>query len=606
MAYSEELYAKKYSLVQYLELCFTELEQERENNDWNKHWAELRRFILPRSGQNDLSHYYIPGGNEDYYNENYGGMINDDIINDVAGIAVDIIAAGLQSGITNPTMPWFSLEFPEHTKAKPNEKKWLDKLEKTLVDIYQISNFYKVLPRVYEDLAVYGTAALGVFDHEKTDLRFEHYPIGTYWISQDEEYHVNKFFRLQAKTVDNVVREFCMDGNDRIDKEKFNNLSSTARGMYLRGSKNDRIQVMECIVPSEQTKFLGNADLTMTYKDKYGEEKEFKFVRVVYEREENGVDKSGKNRLLHKEGYHMFPILVPRWSFRNYDVYGRSPCMRVLGNVKVLQSMEKSKHIALQKMVSPPVQSFGQMGNRNIDLDAGAINSVSSAMDGAQGLQPIYTVSPNLQHFSRDIEILENRINRMLYTGLFEAISNIGKSNATATEINAIQSEKLLQLGPLMTSLEDDLLRPLVDISVYRVQARGLIEEAPPSIQNTRFTPIYISLVAMSLMTRSRENLTMFENLVFNLAARQLEVGETDIVTDNLDYDAIYDIYALNFRVPASISRSKLDVEDMRNERAQRMQAAQMAELQAEQQTPEQPEGRNPSIAGAMSGAPRP
>ena len=596
---AKERYKSK-TVVSYLEDCFKELQDERNNQEWDAHWCELRRFILPRSGQNNFTY----ASASDEWNDNYGGGINNDIINDVAGHAIGIIASGLMSGITNPTMKWFALELPEQYEGNKEERKWLSQLEKTLRDTFLVSNFYKVLPRVYEDLAVYGTAALGVFDHEETDLRFEHYPIGTYWISQDHQYNVNKFFRTQNKTADNIVNEFATT-EGRLDKRKYRKLSSATRSNYEMGNKESRTEVMEAIVPMEYTKFSGRENLRHQYETEDGK-KDFPFVRIIYERQGADTDDmSGGGEsanVIHKGGFHMFPILVPRWYFRTFDVYGRSPGMSILPTVKQLQGMEKTKYIGLQKMINPPLQTHTHLGDQNTDTDAGAVNYITSAnLEGGDGLTPIYSVSPSLNHFTAEIEKIEAKINRMLYTGLFEAISNINKSNATATEINAIQNEKFLQLGPVLTSLEDDLLKPLVDISVYRLQDRGLIEEPPKSLMDTRFTPKYISIVAMALMGRSREVLTMFENLSSDMAVRQANMGQSDNVADIINYDEVLRAYAEQLRIDPSMLKSEREVKRMREERQKMRQMQEQMARQIEAQQVQEP-SRSPSIARGLAG----
>ena len=596
---------KDETLIGYLDDCFKQLADEREEQDWNSHWAELRRFILPRSGQNDLKQWY---STDDNWNINYGGGLNNDIVNGVATNSVTIISSGLMSGITNPTMKWFALELPEQEVGETDEKMWLSKLEKTLRDIYLRSNLYNILPRIYEDLAVYGTAALGVFDHPELDLRFEHYPIGTYWISDDNEYKINTFFRKQARTAQNIVKEFCYTTDGKFSKKKFNLLSEQCKRAYTDGDKTMRFDIVEFIGPMDKRKFSDGQKLMHKYRNpRTGQEEDFPFVHVIYERSGDDIDYMGHSKILHKGGYHMFPILVPRWYPMNYDIYGRSPCMDVLPMVKMLQGMEKTKHVALQKHVAPPLQTSGELANPNVDTSADAVNAVVEVGVGSkQGIMPIYDVKPDLSHFTNDIEKMEYKIRTMLMTDLFHAISNIEKSNVTATEVIARQNEKFLQLGPVMINLEEDLLRPLVDISVYRAQTRGLIEDAPESLHGTTFTPKYISIVAMAMMGKSRETLTLYENLISDLAVRQANLGQSELVTDYLKYGEIVRAYEKQFGIDPAITRSDREVKKMRDERVRRQQEAAQAAMQAQAQqmapldAPDTPTA--PPVPSALSG----
>src|SRR5690606_17217988 len=60
-------------------------------------------------------------------------------------------------------------------------------------------------------------------------------------------------------------------------------------------------------------------------------------------------------QLLSDNGYHEFPYQVPRWSTGSRGIYGDSPAMLALPDVKMLNAMSKTAIIAAQKSVDPPL-----------------------------------------------------------------------------------------------------------------------------------------------------------------------------------------------------------------------------------------------------------
>ena len=508
-------------------------------------------------------------GNDDFQ-ENYGGGKNNKIVNPAASHAINVLVAGLQSGITNPTMKWFSLEMPRGYKGSDSAKIWLKDLEDILYDIFFVSNFYLALRSVYEEILVYGTSALGVFDHGEDGLRFENYPIGTYWLDQDPLNQVNTFFRVQNKTVFNIVREFCFT-EGKLDKKKFSLLSASVRQDYEQGRMSRRYQIMEVILPKDESMFSGGERLLETYLD--GDQRRpFEFTRVVYERPRR--DERPTDTFLQKDGFHSFPILVPRWYLKSPDVYGRSPGMDVLPMVKQLQGMEHTKFKALKKMVNPPLQAAGALGGREIDVEDGGINQVNPGMQGANsGISPIYQVNPNLPHFVNSIQEIKSDVNMMLMVGIFDAITQMDeRRNVTAREITAVENEKFTQLGPVMTQLEHDLLKPLVNISVQRVLSRGLIRPPSFNVQEEKFIPKYVSIVAMALMERTIVNIIQFKDQVYETSVQELNLGKTDTSGDYFNWKRFLEALRDQKGISPDFLLSDSEVDKIREQRKRLMQ----------------------------------
>ena len=61
------------------------------------------------------------------------------------------------------------------------------------------------------------------------------------------------------------------------------------------------------------------------------------------------------NHIISISGYNEFPYVVPRWLKSSSEIYGRSPSMTALPDVKMLNKMSETTIKAAQKMVDPPL-----------------------------------------------------------------------------------------------------------------------------------------------------------------------------------------------------------------------------------------------------------
>ena len=84
-----------------------------ERSSWVSHWSEISRYLLPRSGR------YFPS------DHNKGWKRHNAIYDSTASRALRILAAGMMSGMTSPSRPWFRLTLSEtELVSKPEVKQW--------------------------------------------------------------------------------------------------------------------------------------------------------------------------------------------------------------------------------------------------------------------------------------------------------------------------------------------------------------------------------------------------------------------------------------------------------------------------------------------------
>ena len=355
--------------------------------------------------------------------------------------------------------------------------------------VFASSNLYKVLPTIYEETGVIGTAAMIQEEDYNTITRFTPFTVGEYMLDINGQLRVDSFAREYQKTVYQIVEQY---GIDKVSVATKNN--------YDNGNYSAWVDVRHVIEPKAIGEFpdIDPGD-------------DFKYRSVVYEVGDNSAQ---GNKFLSTKGYRDFPILAPRWDAKSGDVYGFSPGMDALGDAKALQVQEREKGKAIAKMVAPPTVAPSDLKHSSVSLLPGA-NNYSD--DPNNVFRPIYQVNPQVHHLNSDINLTEERINRAFYVDLFLLISQQDDVR-TATEIAARQEEKLLQLGPVLEGLHDELLDPLIDRTfdmLVRLSEPGwrgtgpvLLPPPPEELAGADLKIEYISILAQAqkLVSQSRSH----------------------------------------------------------------------------------------------------
>jgi len=305
--------------------------------------------------------------------------------------------------------------------------------------------------------------------------------------------------RSFTMTVSQVVEQFVVqqDGSS----EDWTGVSRATRRMWNAKSYDELVPVIHMIEPRRrpETDRQAITNLDMPFKSCYMEQ---------------GAE---NDEVLQEGGFKNFPAYVPRWDVLSGDVYGRSPGMDTLGDIKQLQQQQKRKAQAIDKMVNPPMTAPTSMRGKPSSVLPGQTTYVDP-QGGTQGFVPAYVVQPRLGEMMHDIEQVQERIQRGFYADLFAMMIYSDRRNITATEIVEKQSEKLVLLGPVLQRVNVELLDPLLDdVFNFSLEA-GLLPEPPKELQEVELRVEYISLLAQAQQAVAASALERTLGFVGNLA----------------------------------------------------------------------------------------
>lgn len=496
---------------------------EREYESWKEHYKEISEYLLPRKGRFlDLD-----------TTPNDGSKRHRSIIDNSGGRALRILAAGMQSGLTSPARPWFKLGLADKDKEQYEPVKWwLEEVRNYMLYIFHQSNFYTATHNTYYELGAFGTGAMGIDSDYDTMIRCYPFTVGEYYLSCDLSHRVDSIYRNYWATVRNLVETYGEE-----------NCSESTNNQYKNGNGDNWIRVCHIIEPNPDA---DPRKLEAKYKP---------FKSVIFEHANH------RDKFLRQSGYDYFPVMAPRWSVTGTDVYGISPGMESLGDVRMLQQLQRKVLRALDKLIDPPMNAPASMESKALSIIPGGINYIDSA---SQTFTPAYQVNLDVRSAEYKIERVQQAIQEGFFADLFLLIANAPKQ-MTATEVVQRHEEKLLMLGPVIERIQPELLDRVIDRTFTIMDDAGVLPVPPEEIQGMDLEVEYISLLAQAQKMVGLTAIEQTAAFVGNLAAVKPEV------LDKLDADEAVDQYASMVGVPPKIVVPDEKVIELRKVREQKM-----------------------------------
>lgn len=505
-----------------------------ERASWWGHWQEVSTYVLPWNGR--------------YFRQDRDkGIRRNNQIYDNTGIrALRTLGAGLMAGATSPARPWFRLgtHDPALDQAQP-VKLWLAEVAQRMHAVFQKSNTYRALHQIYEEMGAFGTGASIVLPNFNTVIH--HYPltIGEYAIATDWQGHVTTLYREFEKRVSEVVKEFGIE-----------NCSPTVQSLYQTGQLEAWVPIVHAIEPRSDRDPSKRDARNMEWGSYY-------------------FELSGaSDKVLREGGFKQFPAVVPRWAVAGGDMYGNSPGMEALGDIKQLQHEQLRKAQGIDYQTNPPLQVPDGLKNRDVERLPGGVTFVPAG--GGSKIETAFDVALNLGELLGDIQDVRERIRQSFFSDIFLMLANSTNPAMTATEVAERHEEKMLMMGPVLERLNNELLFPLVEVTFTHMVEMGAIPPAPPELAGMDLNVEFISMLAQAQRAIGTNSVDRFVGSLGTVAQMKPDV------LDKFDSDAWADAYSDMLGVDPTLVLGNDQVAIIRQTRAQ-AQAAQQKLAAAEQ-----------------------
>lgn len=376
-----------------------------------------------------------------------GRQHNEKVFDATPGLALDRFKAAIHSLVTPRNQQWHGLATADEDLSEdPEVMRYLQEVTNRLFGARYRANFDSEAQGCYGGGGKYGSFAMFVGERPGQGLYYRGVPIEQCYFAENE-----------FGTIDLFHRDWFW----------------TARQAYARWGDKLPSVIKDAAErrPDQQFRFLHvvkpRTDADVGRLDHKG----MAFVSYYVHVDTRTVVEEG--------GFRTFPYAVGRYDLVAGDTYGRSPCMTILPDVKMLNEMNKATIQAAQLALLPPMLAQRDGVLDALRLTPGAVNYGGVDEQGRALVQPL-NMGANLPI---GIEMMDQKrgvINDALLQTLFQIL--VDKPNITATEAMLRAQEKGQLIGPTGSRIESEFLSPMVARELDLLAAAGQLPEMPAKL----------------------------------------------------------------------------------------------------------------------------
>lgn len=418
---------------------------------WEQTWQECYDYALPQRGE--------------FTTTLQPGKIRTDRLYDGTALdAVDQLAASLLGHLTPPWTQWFG--FKPGPDLSPEEAQALAPVLEESARIIQAhfdrSNFSVEMHQCFLDLVVGGTAALYFEEAEPgafSAFKFSSVPLSDIVLEEGENGFLDGSFRQLKLTLAQIRQRYT---------------AAEIPADIARDGERDpqyRFSVLESILPEDGA---------------------YNYTALLTERGHPGELLTGR--------FTTSPCIAFRWMKSPGELYGRSPVMKALPDIKtankVVELILKNASIAVTGIWQ--ADDDGVLNPANIELVPGAI--IPKAV-GSAGLRPLEMPG----RFDVSQIVLDDLRARIRHALLIDKLGQMDGRKMTATEVLERASEMALLLGATYGRLQSELLTPMIRRAYAILRRRG---EIPDIALDGRFVSLdYRAPLARAQAQRNVQNI---------------------------------------------------------------------------------------------------
>ena len=500
---------------------FEKLESQRQN--WETHWQDVADYMQPRKA--------------DVTKQRARGDKRMEQVFDSSPIqAVELLAASLHGMLTNPSTPWFTLRFKdEEVDNEDDAKLWLESATDVMYTAFNRSNFQQEIFELYHDLITFGTAAMFIEEDNDDLIKFSTRHINEVFIAENDK-----------GRIDTIFRKFKLSARSSL--QKFGNKVSSEIQSKAQKNPYEEIEILHAVYP--------RTDFNPNKKDK--QNMPFESVYLEFK---NGNE-------LSVSGFKEFPFVVPRYLKASNEIYGRSPAMTALPDVKMLNEMSKTTIKAAQKQVDPPLLVPDDGFLLPVRTVPGGLNFYRSGT--RDRIEPLNIGANNPLGLNMEDQRRDS-IRAVFYVN--QLMMQQGPQ-MTATEVIQRNEEKMRLLGPVLGRLQSELLKPLIDRVFAILLRNNMLPHAPEFLSGRDIEIEYVSPLAKAQKSTELQSIMRAIEILGSLA-------NVAPVFDYVNFDNLVKHLADIVGVPQKILKSQSQVNAERQQAAQQQeQMQQMQQLQ--------------------------
>ena len=394
------------------------LRQNLENT-----WRECYEFALPQR-EGSLS------GNV---------SLSDKLFDGTAPDCVEQLSASIFSELTPSWSKWFDLQIGNDIDEKDGQIIGdLDNISNLINTHLNQSTFSVEIHQCFLDLVTVGTGCL-LFEEarigERSAFHFTAIPLSEIYVDEGYTGRLDTTFRNTSQSLSSLIYRFDILKDVHLDKS----INPDAV----------MVSIVEAVIPNVN----GGYDYT-----------------AFVEKDSEGIFENQEFFVLKKGFFETSPFITFRWLKAPGEVYGRSPVMKALPDIKttnkVVELILKNATIAVTGIWQ--AEDDGVLNPANIRLVPGTI--IPKAV-GSKGLTPLQAGGD----FDVSQLILDDLRSRIRHALLNDKLGQVQTTRMSATEVLERSAQMVRILGATYGRLQTELLTPLIERCLNILKRRGEI-----------------------------------------------------------------------------------------------------------------------------------
>ena len=446
-------------------------ELKRRRSVWDDQFDEIQRFVRPNVP--------IFRGRE----LTKGKRRHDEVFDGTAPWALEQFAAGLSSYLTSSTDRWFTLGFEgiPSTELPFELIRYLEQVSDIIYHVYALSDssHAPAMHETYLDIGGFGAGVLYQKRGKDVPIQFRSFPLSDCFIDENADGLIDVCFRRLQMTTRQLIQAWPKSANDeKVSKAKDHEIWEVVHANFPRVDR--------------EPKSLGPRGK--------------KFASIYFcETLDEVLEDGGSDQFL----YH-----IPRWTKMSGEIYGRSPIMTVIPDIKMVNQMSKEVIYSAQLANRPPM--VFEDDSMLYPVKSITPGSIMYRQQGSEMPQPLLSgMQPQFAY-----ELLSERreqIRRALYIDFL--LRPKKNERQTTVEIMDDRSEMLRQMAPMLGRLQVELLNPMVERSFIILSDLGLLPEPPAVAAEFDNIPLEIAYISPAAKAQFGTKVAAMQQYIQDVAA---------------------------------------------------------------------------------------
>lgn len=425
-----------------------------DRSGFEQQWQEISDRILPRSSRMFFGQQL---------NATKGEKLTHKMLDSTAALALDRYTAVKSSLMTPQDAKWHRLRSVDPARNKnPRVLTWFDTVTDSLFRRRRSpkSGFYGQVNESYTSEGAFGTGAVFVDWVTPTPqdpaggLRYRFIHISQLYLRENHQ-----------GVIDTVMRKFVLKHRQvpqMIASGYFNRMPTGVEKILQDGKQKDGdYEYLHVVLPNTEYE-PGRADHRgMAFAGYY----------VCVKTKE----------IVGRSGYYTMPYVFCRATVVPGEVYGRSPAMMVLPNVKVLNEQKKTALKIGHRMADPVLLTHDDGVLDTLSLRPGSVVPGGVSADGRKLVSRLDDNVGQIPQLEDQMEMERVVIKDAFLVNLFQILTETPRM--TATEVLERTREKSILLAPSMARQQAEFLGGMIEREVDLMVRNGAVPPIPRELQ---------------------------------------------------------------------------------------------------------------------------